>query len=367
MIRLRYLTLAVTLVLTGTAAGSQILSEEDAAAQKVPVNDQGSSIKPQAKRHFDKAMRAAGTEFYGAQTLCNSARPSALRIKLPSTVDMRGAGPTNAELMRAGKTIEQLEAEGKPVKLAPPPVRIFDNLYYLGVEDVTAWAVTTPDGIILIDALNNRRDWTDRMEPAMRAAGLDPAKIRYIIITHGHGDHFGGAAYLAERYKARVLMSGIDWNLAPRMVDKPWFDPPPARDMEIRDGDTLTLGGTTIRMFITPGHTRGTVSMLIPVTDRGRRHVAALWGGTGFNFPHVPERFTAYLQSAQRFRTIADRAGADVPLSPHADFDGAIRKIDRLVARGPRDPNPFVMGKGGVRRFLTAFEQCAAAYREQIS
>jgi metallo-beta-lactamase class B len=186
-------------------------------------------------------------------------------------------------------------------------------------------------------------------------------------VTHGHGDHFGGAAYLAAKYGARVMMSAADWALAPRMVDKPWFDAPPDRDLVIKDGDRLTLGGTSIRLYITPGHTMGTVSMLIPVKGGGKRHMAALWGGTGFNFPHTADRFTAYFNAAQRFRTIALNAGADVPLSPHSDFDGAIRKIERLNNRKQGEPNPFVMGDAAVDRFLTAFAQCAAAYREQIS
>ena len=45
----------------------------------------------------------------------------------------------------------------------------------------------------------------------------------------------------------------------------------PARDMIASDGHTLTLGDTTVTIYITPGHTPGTLSVLVPVRENGRR------------------------------------------------------------------------------------------------
>jgi metallo-beta-lactamase class B len=137
--------------------------------------------------------------------------------------------------------------------------------------------------------------------------------------------------------------------------------------MVVHDGQRLTLGGETLRLYITPGHTRGTVSVLIPVTDHGQRHVAAMWGGTGFNFPHSAARFRQYSESARRFMNVALAAGADVPLSNHPEIDSVNRKIALLKQRGPADPHPFVMGADGVRRFLTTISECALAYGAQFS
>ena len=82
--------------------------------------------------------------------------------------------------------------------------------------------------------------------------------------------------------------------------------------MVVTDGQVLTLGGQQLTFYITPGHTLGTVSTLVPVFDRGTRHLAAAWGGTAFNFPHSKERFQIYIDSARRFSDIAVKAGADV-------------------------------------------------------
>ncbi|MFM2324054.1 MAG: hypothetical protein RL244_933, partial [Pseudomonadota bacterium] len=224
----------------------------------------------------------------------------------------------------------------------------------------------TPQGIILIDALSNRTEAKGAIEAGLRKYGLDPAQIKYIVVTHGHGDHYGGAAYLQQKYHARVLMSALDWALAPTTLDKPTFEPAPPRDLVIRDGQKLSLGGEILSLYITPGHTLGTVSVLIPVTDHGEPHVAALWGGTGLNFPHSRARFKLYSDSARRFTRLATRAGADVPLSNHPENDLVVEKIARLARRGPHDPNPFVMGKDAVRRYLTTFSECALSYGAQV-
>ena len=80
--------------------------------------------------------------------------------------------------------------------------------------------------------------------------------------------------------------------------------------------------------------------------DGGTRHVAAYWGGTAFNWvanrtayitPERPDRFwfNNYIQSAQRFRTLARNAGADVILSNHTAFDGSKTKLPAMATRHP--------------------------------
>jgi metallo-beta-lactamase class B len=332
---------------TTVAAAMQPLTDQQAAGGQLKIHDQGVVIQPAAQIHFDAADKAAAADFIGPLLLCNQARPDALKRVMPGAVELRNQGGV------AGRQ--------------PQPTQIFDNLYYVGVDNVTAWVVVTSKGIILIDALNNKQNWVDQVEPGMRKLGLDPAQVKYVVVTHGHGDHFGGTAYLAQSYHARILMSDADWTLAPSMLDKPIFDAPPPRDMVIHDGEKLTLGDETITMYVTPGHTPGTVSVLVPVTDHGRRHVAALWGGTGVNFPHSPARFKQYSDSAQRFERLASAAGADVPLSNHPEIDAVLKKIALLKQRGPEDPNPFVIGKDGVGRFLTTVSECALAYGAQMS
>src|SRR5579871_4237956 len=167
----------------------------------------------------------------------------------------------------AGKAKEDyLDADRKFEQNDPPkPVKVFDNLYFLPVVYVSAFAVTTPDGIVLVDTLNNENEVKTVIIPAMKKFGLDPAQIKYAIITHEHGDHFGGAKYLQDTYHTHIYASAKAWDAMEKL--KHAKAAPPARDLVATDGMKLTLGGETLTMYLTPGHTVGTVSVLIPVTD----------------------------------------------------------------------------------------------------
>jgi hypothetical protein len=158
--------------------------------------------------------------------------------------------------------------------------------------------VKTSAGIIVIDALYDY-SVEDEIAGGLTKLGLNPADIKYVIVSHAHGDHVGGAKFLQDRYKARVMLSAADWDL----LDQTKLTPRPARDLVATDGQKVTLGDTTITLHLTPGHTPGTMSFLIPVTDGGRRHMVAEWGGTRFSFPPTPENFRTYAASAERFRT----------------------------------------------------------------
>jgi metallo-beta-lactamase class B len=164
-------------------------------------------------------------------------------------------------------------------------------------------------------------------------------------------------------------MSAADWDLLDATKTN---YAKPTRDIVATDGQKLTLGDTTVTLYLTPGHTLGTISSIIPVKDGGRQHVAAYWGGTAFNWQRnaaqyiTPERpaffwFMQYADSARRFRDAAARAGADVLLSNHTNFDGSKTKIAALRTRGAKAPHPYVVGKDAVRRYLTVAEECAKA------
>lgn len=251
------------------------------------------------------------------------------------------------------------------------PVQVFDNLYFVGQRGYSAWAVTTSAGIILIDALFDF-SVEDEIVNGLRKVGLDPATIKYVLVTHAHYDHAGGARYLQDRFGTRVILSAADWDLLDRnLLDRgasPW--PRPKRDMIATDGQRLSLGDVTLTLHVTPGHTAGTISTLIPVKDHGTSHLAAQWGGTGFNWAREPEAyitedkpaefwFRTYAESAARFRDIVARSGADVILSNHPNYDRSIQKLPALATRQPADPHPYVVGNDSVKRFLTVVEECA--------
>src|SRR5262249_38710001 len=149
--------------------------------------------------------------------------------------------------------------------------------------------------------------------------------------------------------KAHVILSEPDW----RLVERDTRNPMPKRDMIATDGEKLTLGDTTLTLYITPGHTEGTISTLVPVKDRGQSHLAIEWGGTALSTATPIPQLQAYVRSAVRFRDIAAGSGADVLITNHTEFDGALEKLDKLKNRKPGDPNPYVVGKETVRRYLT--------------
>jgi len=120
-------------------------------------------------------------------------------------------------------------------------------------------------------------------------AGLDPATIKYVIVSHGHGDHDEGAKMLQDRYGARIIMGEPDWDTITKAGNMPGGVP--KRDIVASDGQKVTLGDTTVTILLTPGHTLGTLSFLFPVKDQGKTLQVAYSGGMGFNFPRSPERF----------------------------------------------------------------------------
>jgi metallo-beta-lactamase class B len=242
------------------------------------------------------------------------------------------------------------------------PVKVFDNLYFVGQTEYSAWAVTTSDGIIIIDAIFDY-SVEDEIVNGLTKLGLEPTKIRYVLVSHGHRDHAGGARYLQERFGAHVILSAADWELLERNTGA-W--PKPKRDMIATDGQRLTLGDTTLTLYLTPGHIPGTISTLIPVKDGGTPHLAAEWGGTGFNFTISPDKpqkfwFETYINSAERFRDIVAKAGADVLIANHTNLDGSKAKLPALAKRKPGDPHPYVIGNGSVQRYLTVANECAKA------
>jgi metallo-beta-lactamase class B len=222
--------------------------------------------------------------------------------------------------------------------------------------------VTTSDGIIVIDALFEY-SVEDEIVNGLTKLGLDPRNIKYVLVSHGHRDHAAGARLLQERFGARVIMSEADWDLLARNTQA-W--PKPKRDMVATDGQRLTLGDTTLTFYLTPGHTPGTISTIIPVKDQGRPHIAAEWGGTGFNFTITPDKprkfwFEQYINSAEHFRNAVTKAGADVLFANHPNQDNAKVKLSALAKRKPGDPHPYVIGNDSVRRYVTMVGECAKA------
>lgn len=304
-----------------------------------------------ARVHIEAARKAAGTEHLGVFNVT-------CKYLMPPDSPAAPAAPRRP---------------GPPARDTwyTEPAKVFDNLYFLGQSEYSSWAVTTSAGIIVIDAIYDY-SVQDEVVAGMKKLGLDPAQIKYVVVSHGHGDHSGGAKFLQDTYGAKVLLTEEDWGLLEKSKASPNAQPVPRKDMVVTDGMKLTLGDTTITMYITPGHTMGTISTLIPVKDRGQTHLAAAWGGTAFNWVNgpanyiTPERpakfwFDTYAKSAERFRNLAAAAGADIVIANHTNFDGSKTKIPALASRTAQQTHPYVIGKEGVLQYLTVVNECAQA------
>jgi metallo-beta-lactamase class B len=250
------------------------------------------------------------------------------------------------------------------------PMKVFNNVYYVGgspEHNMNVWAVTTGQGIILINA-----GWDFTVEElvvnGLKKLGLDPAQIKYVVLNEPKPEIYGGARFLQEHYKARVILSEADWDVMAQS-DLP-VEFKPRKDMIAMDGQKLTLGDVTIYLYITPGHTPGTVSLLIsPLKDGKRKHVGSMFGGRGPGYEgwdgvkyyaSEVEGIAAWSGSAKRFKSIAERAGADVFLSAHDNWDKTSDKLNALRFRKPGDPHPFV-SKSAVSRFQTVISECMDA------
>jgi metallo-beta-lactamase class B len=243
------------------------------------------------------------------------------------------------------------------------PYKVFDNLYFLGTQIHSAWALTTSAGIIVIDTLFDYAVEPEIVE-GLGTLGLDPANIKYVLISHAHGDHDQGAAMLQSRYGAKVVMGAADWEST---LQRPASAPGgvPKRDIAVGpEGLKITLGATTVDVIATPGHTPGTLSFLFPVEDRNRTFTVAYSGGTAFNFPRTAANFAIYRDSARKMAAAASAAGATILMSNHTEFD---RAWDRArIAQLPRaagEKHPYEIGTESVQHYFEMMADCAESQR----
>jgi metallo-beta-lactamase class B len=277
-----------------------------------------------ARQHFDAARKAAGAEW---ATAANYFSMTAEEVR-PSLPSSGGAVPIE-------------------------PIQVFDNLYLVGSTKVTVWTIRTTEGIVLIDAGGEPGGRAEVLLAGMTRLGLAPQSIRYVLISHGHEDHFLGSKLLQDRFGARVGMSAEDWDFIQPKPGAPTSGNIPKRDLTMVDGETLTVGDTQITPVLIPGHTPGSMGFIFTVRDGAKSHTAALFGGTML-LPSAPlPQVQQYLGSIEHFREVTRRLGADVELLNHPLMDDLFVKLKKLKTRKPGDEHPLVVGQDGYQRFMT--------------
>lgn len=244
------------------------------------------------------------------------------------------------------------------------PAKVFDNLYFVGSKIHNSWALTTSQGIILIDTLFTYNS-EEEIVGGLRKLGLDPATVKYVIISHAHLDHDGGAKLMQDRFHSRIVMGGPDWDSIEASVNQYPLGKP-RLDIVAEDRQKVTLGDTSVTVVTTPGHTPGTLSLLFTVKDNGKPLVVAYSGGTAFNFPWTVANFDTYIASQRKMAAAAAAAGATILMSNHSEFDSATTKIRMMASRKPGEPHPFDLGTEAVGRYFVVTAECAQAARVKL-
>ena len=259
------------------------------------------------------------------------------------------------------------------------PARAFDNLFFVGNAFVGVWVLKTSAGLILFDATETQEEARDHLVPGLRALGLDPATIHTVVVTHGHWDHFGGAAWLQRTYGAHVALSAADWDLIeslPQGAPERHAAELPKRDIVVADGQKLRLGDTEVTLYVTPGHTPGTVSAIVPAKLGGKAIPLSLLGSVAFPVALEPTAraggLLAYDRSVQRFSRISLAAGAQGIINTHIFADGTRRKLDALAdetagkTAGKRR-NPFLIGADATARYYDVLHHCLLAAQARLA
>jgi metallo-beta-lactamase class B len=255
-------------------------------------------------------------------------------------------------------------------KLAPgsetwyaKPTQVFDNFYFVGGKIHSAWVLKTSEGLIVFDTIFPYNSEA-LVLGGLKALGLDPKDIKYLLISHAHADHIGGAQMIQERFHPRVVMGDLDWKLVEEHPNR-YKSMAPKRDITATDGMQIKLGDDTVNIWLTPGHTPSTLSYTFSVKDRGRVVQVVYSGGTAFNFVNktpVPgiKNFQTYIDSQKHIAQKALESGATVVISNHSEFDNAVNKNKMLAGRGD-EPHPYELGVSWVQRYFSVMQHCARA------
>ena len=291
------------------------------------------------------AKVAAGTDWSGTFTrLCIPPLPPAVTTAAPTAAR---SGPPPRETWHA------------------EPAKVADNLYFVGEKAHHSWALVGSQGIILIEALFDYMV-ADEVAGGLRKLGLDMGKVKYAVMSHAHGDHDGGAAFLQDSIPGvRLVYGAEDWDAVDKSTNRPGGKP--KRDMVGTDGMKLSVGDASIQIVTMPGHTAGTLSYLFEVRDNGKPLRIAYVGGTAIPFNGTPAYYDQYIASSAKFAKAAADYGATVMLSNHTEFDNGYYKAHTAANRKAGESNPFDVGKDGVARYFTVVQNCAEAAKQRAT
>jgi metallo-beta-lactamase class B len=261
----------------------------------------------------------------------------------------------------AGREWDMKAPWGK-TRRAPPvteqkidPFKLFDNVYYVGTQSVSSFVVTTSAGLVLIDSTNPEQG--DALLDGVRSLGLDPKNIKYVLITHSHIDHYGGAGRVKQMSGARLGMSDIDWGVVEHSRQGPI---PIKRDIVLKEGEPMTVGDTTFKFYLTPGHTPGATSIEFQARDGARSYRTLIPGGLGIHM--TPEWTEPFIKSIEKTKQLGP---FDVLLGNHPFLQpGDLIEMKKALAKRGSGPHPAVITSAQENAF---FDGVIKTAREKLA
>lgn len=250
-----------------------------------------------------------------------------------------------------------------------PAHRVIANVYYVGSKDLASYLITTPDGHILINS--GFEETVPLIRTAVESLGFKMRDIKILLASHAHSDHVAGHALAKEQTGAKVfVMGGDDAVIAAGGVgqylyaDSRWA--PCAVDRVLKDGDEVTLGGTTLIARKTPGHTRGCTTWTWRVVDAGKSYNVVVIGSPNVNPGYVlvgnqdyPEIADDYQKTFEVLKSLP----CDVFLGAHGAYYGMDKKYELISsATGEPKQNPFIDPAG----YKAYVDLKAKAFRSQL-
>jgi metallo-beta-lactamase class B len=225
----------------------------------------------------------------------------------------------------------------KEDQLTPfPPHKIIGNVYYVGTRSLGSFLVTSPEGHILVNT--NYEAGVSGIKDSVEKLGFTFADIKIVLGSHAHPDHMEGDALVKQMTGAEVMAMAEDVPALERM--RPGDKPHPI-DRTLRDGDRVSLGGSTLVARLTPGHTRGCTTWTMAVQENGRSYnvviIGSMGSNPGFQFVNNPTNPSIADEYRQGFKVLRSLK-ADVPLASHP----AMYNLAEKHARIGKGPNPFI-------------------------